>query len=150
MNNVRNGAFSQKFGGMLKYFAKSYNMRTSLKIRFYGTIWVQEENIQIQNEVWGLKTPHRPLCEIYKLSTLLMRWYDLKFWTDFVSIDLESGVAVSRLKSLVWCDGKTLRRQVKHWVSQPPPSYPKYVSFYNFWHVQDCPILIYLVCMDLE
>ena len=90
-NGVRNGAFSQNYGGwsniLLRSFqidAKSLNMRISLKIRFYRTIWVQGENIQIQNEAWGLKTPHRPLCKIYRLLILLMRWSDLnvfrKYW----------------------------------------------------------------------
>jgi len=37
----------------------------------------------MKNEVWGLKTPNWPLCEICTLSTRLMRWSDLNVFVNY-------------------------------------------------------------------
>ena len=54
-----------------------------MKARFFRTILVPEKNIQIKIVSVGAKIPNPPLCEMYRLATLLMRWSDLNIFRKY-------------------------------------------------------------------
>jgi len=57
----------------------------------------------MKNEVWGLKTPNRPLCETCRLSTRLMRWSDLNGFDKYRFIIRGCSMKVKVFRTiLVW------------------------------------------------
>jgi len=91
ISGIRNGTILQKWGGVLKYSAPVIsNRRKKFEYENRFENKVLENNLSPREKhsdtKWsvGVKTPHQPLCEIYRLLILLMLWSDLnvfrKYW----------------------------------------------------------------------
>src|SRR6218665_738398 len=101
------GVYSNISLQLFQLDANILNRKASLKVRFSGTILVQGNNIKVKNEVLGLKTPIRALCEIYRLSKRLMRWSDLNVFGKYRFRISGCSMNVIVLEQF-WSDGETL------------------------------------------